>query len=99
MRNALIILALLIVNFSADWIAAQPAVSLDQAVFFEEKIRPVLVDSCYECHSKEAGQNKGGLSLDTRFALRQGGNSGPGVVVGDLEESWIWLAVSHTEPD
>lgn len=77
----------------------QSAISPEQAAFFETKIRPVLVDSCYECHSKEAGQKKGGLSLDTRFALRDGGNSGPGVVPGKLEESWVWLAVSHTESD
>jgi len=78
---------------------AQPAVTPEQAAFFETKILPVLVDSCFECHSKKAGQKKGGLSLDTRFALRDGGNSGPGVVPGQLEQSWIWLAVSHTEPD
>lgn len=77
----------------------QSAISPEQAEFFETKIRPVLVDSCYECHSTEAGKKKGGLSLDTRFALRDGGNSGPGVVPGKLEESWIWLAVSHAEPD
>lgn len=78
---------------------AQATITAEQSEFFEKKIRPVLIDSCYECHSKEAGQKKGGLSLDTRFALRDGGNSGPGVVPGDLEESWLWLAVSHTEPD
>ncbi|MEM0898230.1 MAG: PSD1 and planctomycete cytochrome C domain-containing protein [Verrucomicrobiota bacterium] len=59
----------------------------------------MLIDSCYECHSKEAGQSKGGLSLDSRVGLRQGGNTGPAVVSGNLEESWLWLAVSHAEPD
>lgn len=71
----------------------------EQVQFFESKIRPVLVDSCFECHSKEAGQSKGGLTLDSRVGLRQGGNSGPGVVEGNLEESWLWLSISHTEPD
>ena len=71
----------------------------EQIQFFESTIRPVLVDSCFECHSKEAGQSKGGLSLDTRFGLRQGGNSGPGVVEGSLEDSWLWLSISHAEPD
>ncbi len=71
----------------------------DQVKFFETKVRPVLVDSCYGCHSKEAGQNKGGLTLDTKVGLRQGGNSGPGVVPNDLDESWLWIAVSHADPD
>lgn len=71
----------------------------DQTKFFETKIRPVLIDSCYECHSKKAGQNKGGLTLDTKVGLRQGGNSGPGVVPKNLDESVIWIAVSHGEPD
>ena len=79
--------------------SAQIQPNKEQIQFFESKIQPVLSDSCYECHSKEAGQKKGGLSLDTRFGLRLGGNSGPGVVSGILEESWIWLAISHTEPD
>ncbi len=79
--------------------SAEQDLSEEQILFFESKIRPVLIDSCYECHSKEEGENKGGLTLDTRFGLREGGNSGSGTVPGDLEESWIWLAVSHVEPD
>ncbi len=71
----------------------------NQTKFFETKIRPVLIDSCYECHSKKAGHNKGGLTLDTKVGLRQGGNSGPGVIPKNLDESMIWLAVSRTEPD
>ncbi len=73
--------------------------SQEQIDFFEAKIRPVLIDSCYECHSQEDGVSKGGLTLDSRYGLRQGGNTGPGVVPGDLEESWLWLAISHSEPD
>ncbi len=79
--------------------SAEQDLSEEQVLFFESKIRPVLVDSCFECHSKEEGENKGGLTLDTQFGLREGGNSGSGTVPGDLEESWIWLAVSHIEPD
>ncbi len=78
---------------------ARGELTRDQVSFFESKIRPILMDSCFECHSKEAGQNKGGLLLDSRVGLRQGGNSGRGVVPGKPEESWLWLAISHTEPD
>jgi hypothetical protein len=48
--------------------------------FFEEKIRPVLVQSCYPCHSRNAQKAKklrGGLFLDSRDGLRKGGDSGP----------------------
>ena len=40
--------------------------------FFENKIRPVLVESCYDCHSQDSDSLKGGLFLDTRDGLLQG---------------------------
>ena len=46
--------------------------------FFEKKIRPVLVEHCYKCHSAEAKKAKGGLRLDSRANLLKGGDSGPG---------------------
>ena len=51
--------------------------------FFETKIRPVLVKSCYKCHSAKAqatGKLQGKLRLDTRAGIRKGGESGPAVV-------------------
>ena len=47
----------------------------DDFEFFESKIRPVLVQHCYECHSAEAATPKGGLLLDQRDATRGGGDS------------------------
>lgn len=44
--------------------------------FFESRIRPVLVEQCYSCHSAEAatqGKLRGGLNLDSRPAMRRGG--------------------------
>jgi hypothetical protein len=55
--------------------------------FFEKRIRPLLVDRCYECHSAASGQAQGGLQLDTREALLRGGVSGPTVVPGELARS------------
>ncbi|MCA9224184.1 MAG: DUF1549 domain-containing protein, partial [Planctomycetales bacterium] len=63
--------------------------------FFESKIRPVLVRHCYECHSAEGGEVKGGLRLDTRDAIRRGGDSGPAVVPGDVDGSLLIDAVRY----
>jgi hypothetical protein len=67
--------------------------------FFESKIRPVLVENCYGCHSAEAGKSKGGLQLDTREGIRTGGDTGPAVVPGDLENSLLIAAIRWHDPD
>ena len=54
--------------------------------FFEKKIRPLLAEQCYECHSASR-KTKGGLSLDSREGWLKGGDSGPALVPGDLEAS------------
>ena len=66
--------------------------------FFEAKIRPVLSQRCYECHSVEAqrqGKLKGKLLLDTRAGIRNGGESGPAVVPGDVDQSILVAAIRH----
>ena len=45
--------------------------------FFESKVRPVLVEHCYKCHSIDAGKSKGNLLLDSREKIRAGGDRGP----------------------
>ena len=80
-----------------DAAASSDAAGID---FFEKKIRPVLVQECYQCHSAEAaGQKKlkGGLQLDTRDAARQGGDSGPAVVPGKPDESLLVNALRHED--
>ncbi len=74
--------------------AADPGVD-----FFEKKIRPVLVEHCYQCHSVAAQKQKGGLVLDSRDALRKGGDSGPAVVPGKPLESLLLKAVRYTEEE
>ncbi|MDF1824101.1 MAG: PSD1 and planctomycete cytochrome C domain-containing protein [Verrucomicrobiales bacterium] len=70
-----------------------------QIDFFETKIRPVLADACYECHSNEGGRVKGGLALDTRDAMMLGGDSGGVVTPGDPDDSLLWIAMSYTDAD
>ena len=60
---------------------------------FEKVVRPILVSHCYECHS--GSQSKGGLRLDTRQGMMKGGDSGPAIVIGDLEHSLIIQAVRY----
>src|SRR5262245_41361545 len=67
--------------------------------FFESRIRPVLVEHCYRCHSEASGKSRGDLLLDSREAIRTGGSRGPAVVPGDLEASLLLAAISHSDPD
>ena len=68
--------------------------------FFERRIRPVLVQHCYECHSAGSKSLKAGLRVDTRDGLRLGGKSGdPAVVPGDAEKSLLLKAIRHTSAD
>ncbi len=67
--------------------------------FFEQRIRPVLVEHCYECHSAGSKKLKGGLRLDSRAGLLRGGDSKAAVVPGDAGKSLLIEAVSHGNRD
>src|ERR1043165_5561600 len=70
-----------------------------QIQFFENKIRPVLANNCYKCHSQQAEKVKGGLLLDTKEGLLKGGENGPVIVPGDPEKSVLIKAVRYSDPD
>src|SRR5918993_3605835 len=75
---------------------AQATPSADPAgvEFFETRIRPVLAESCYSCHSSGAKDLKAKLLLDTRDGILQGGESEfPAVVPADLDESTLIRAI------
>src|SRR5262245_26292246 len=78
---------------------AGPPVTPEGLSFFEAKVRPVLVEHCYACHSREKGKAKGGLELDTRPRALRGGASGPAVVPGKPDDSLLVKAVRYTDPD
>lgn len=67
--------------------------------FFERRVRPVLVQHCYECHSAEASVVKGGLRLDSRQGWEQGGNSGPVIRPGQPGQSLLVRAIQQEDPD
>ena len=77
---------------SASWIFAQSNPKIE---FFESKIRPVLVQHCYECHAADSKMLRGGLLVDSRQGLLEGGESGPAVVPGEPEESLLISALRH----
>jgi cytochrome c553 len=86
MRN-LTFLLVAVLGFAAD-----PRIE-----FFETKVRPILVNNCYACHSADT-KPAGGLRVDDRNGLLRGGESGPAVVPGDPQKSMLIDRVRHANP-
>ncbi len=91
--------------FAASATAAEtPATAPTDAVdarahlqFFEQEIRPLLVERCYKCHGAE--KQKGGLRLDHISTMLTGGDSGPALVRGQSEKSLMIEAVRYKNED
>ena len=66
---------------------------------FEQHIRPLLAEHCYECHSSESKTLQGGLRLDTPNGILVGGDSGPSVVASKPDESLLIQAVRYHDLD
>jgi hypothetical protein len=75
------------------------ALTPEHTEFFERKVRPVLVEHCYECHSAGAKKIKGGLVLDSRAGVQKGGDTGAAITPGDPEASLLIQAIRHADPD
>lgn len=67
--------------------------SPEQIEFFETRVRPLLAEHCFECHSSKAKKVQGGLKLDSRDAALKGGDSGVGIVPGEPDRSTVIDAV------
>ena len=84
--------AVVLVLASSAGVFAQQA--NEKIEFFEARVRPVLANHCYACHT----DNKlGGLRVDSRVALLEGGKSGPAIVPGRPEESRLVKAITHAD--
>jgi truncated hemoglobin YjbI len=92
-------------NYAAFGIALvsliSPAQSLlaqspDTPEYFESKVRPILANSCFGCHS---GSALGGLRLDSRDGMLKGGSRGVAVVPGDAANSLLIKAVKQVDPN
>src|SRR4051812_36647588 len=84
----------------ATFFAAAPvsrAADGDGIEFFESKVRPILAERCYRCHSVGSGKAKGQLQLDTRGGVLKGGETGPALVPGKPDQSLLIKAVRYTD--
>ncbi len=94
-RPALLALTLLLA------ITPTPATAADAdpqgIAFFESKIRPLLIERCYACHSAQADELQAGLYLDRAEGALKGGESGPAIVPGKPDDSLLIRAVRYEE--
>lgn len=88
-----LLISIVVISAAPAWTAAAE-LTKEQTDFFESKIRPVLADSCYKCHSIEAGKSKGGLTLDTSAGWAKGGDGGAAILPGDPEKSLLYKAIT-----
>src|SRR5882672_11156514 len=87
---------LLILGAVAPTRAAEP--SPEGVEFFEKKIRPLLADNCYACHSDRGKKPQGDLRIDMIESLLRGGASGkPAIVPGDPDKSLLIIAIRQTD--
>jgi len=78
-------------------LGATSAAADEGVEFFEKRIRPVLVERCYECHSAGSKKLGGGLRLDHRDGVRKGGESGPVIVFGQPDASLLIKALRYDD--
>ena len=71
----------------------------EQLEFFEKKIRPVLVEHCYECHAAGSKIIQAGLRVDHRAGLLKGGDSGASIVPNEPERSAILKALRYEDAE
>lgn len=77
-----------------------PAIENAEGIaFFEQQIRPLLAEHCYECHSASSKPLQGGLRLDTPGHIRTGGDSGPALVSSKPDESLLIQVVRYKDPN
>ena len=93
-NNLLSILA----KFSMLWFILStynPSVFASDVELFNTKIKPILQQKCFSCHSHESKKNKGGLVLDSLAGMLEGGDSGSSIIVGKPEKSKLVEAILH----
>jgi mono/diheme cytochrome c family protein len=65
----------------------------------EKRAVAILERACADCHSHAAKKMKGGLALDSRAALLEGGDTGAAIIPGDTEKSLLVKAIRYADED
>src|ERR1043165_1366386 len=73
------------------WTAPSAAQDRD----FDQRIAPLLIERCIDCHS--GVKPKGGLDLTRKASAFKGGKSGPALVPKNLDKSELWQRVQAGE--
>lgn len=63
--------------------------------YFESRIRPVLAQQCFVCHTNSKA---GGLRLDSKEDMLKGGKNGAVLVPGDADKSLLIASIRHSGP-
>jgi hypothetical protein len=81
------------------WCAGSVSATESEAIeFFEKKVRPILIERCFECHSSTT-KIKGGLTLDSQHDWTLGGDTGPAIIPGQPDQSLLFQAVTWSNLD
>ena len=80
-------------------LALLPAADPASSEFFEQRVRPVLAEHCYQCHATNAKKIKADLVVDSLAGLLHGGEAGPAIVVGQPEQSLLVKAIAYADPN
>lgn len=91
--------SLLVLSLFAAQAASAMELPKEQVEFFESKVRPILTQKCYKCHSLEEGKAKGGLTLDTKGGLLKGGDTGTALKPGNPDASLLIQAITYEDAD
>ena len=96
--RANLLFSILAVFIASSWHFSADAVGAEDFDFFEQEIRPLLIEHCYECHGPKPSEIEGGLRLSSRAAILRGGDSGPAAHSADPNESLLIRAVRYNDP-
>lgn len=94
MKRSLILIGLL---FATKALAVDDDAKREALKFFENEVRPVLANRCYECHGEK--KKKGSLRLDHISYIKAGGDSGPALEPGNPDKSLLIEAIRYKDPD
>jgi mono/diheme cytochrome c family protein len=98
-KLAVLALASLVLFTGTATAKADGAAAADKIHFFETKVRPVLVQHCYECHGADEANRGGDFRLDTPSSMLNGGSQGPAIVKGEPSKSRLVRAIEYDDSE